>query len=303
MSLEDLLRDAYQAKAGQLTEARLDQLTAAREHGPDELATTEHTAELPVITLDSAHGHRQRRWLAPGLAAAAVAAVAIGAIVIATDQPAGKPRPNPPATHVSTPPTSAPAPTPSASRTQPQTAGTPPYLPGGQTGSRSQVPWSIVGSGWRLAQSERFTTGQPSADRSVYLYDPAGGRYRITGSLPSGARLMGWSPDGARAMFTTNEQGNTTGYYQLQLRSGSISRLLHTGPANFVSYTRPQGLAFVTEIAHAGTWRFTRYSIDGSIELTYPSVVNGIQLSWPGALYTRTVASWWWRTSRTAARC
>ena len=286
MSLEDLLRDAYQAKAGQLTEARLDQLTAAREHGLDELLgageVSEHTAELPAIQPDARPGRRQHRWIAPALAAAAITAVAVGAAVFATDQPDSRPRPNPPASHVSSPPTSAPT----ASPTQPPTVAAPPYLPAGQTGSRDQVPWSSVGAGWRLLQKQGFVP-EPSYDRSLYLYDPAGGRYLITDTLPSGARLVGWSPDGDRAMVSRYDQGSLTSvYYQLQLRSGVTSRVLRTGPSNFVSYTRPHGLAFVIDAVKTSTvWQLDRYSVKGDLEYSYPSVVNGILVG-GGAFYS-----------------
>lgn len=290
--IEDRLRDAYQAKAAQLTEQRLDQLTAAREQGLDGLfaSESEHTAELPALDFDSAAARRaQHHWIAPALAAAAVAALAIGVTAVSGMHATPRPRPNPPASHVSTPPppTSAPAPSASASQTHIQTIVGPPYLPAGQTGSRSQVPWSAVGSGWRLMQRQHFTGTGPTFDNSVYLYDPAGGRYRITDSLPPGVRLSAWSPDGNRAMFITIGQGNTT-FYQLSLRSGSVSRLLRTGPANFIGYSRPQGLAFVAEVPDdAGSdYRISRYSVDGSLELSYPRVVNGITLLWTGGFYS-----------------
>ena len=120
---------------------------------------------------DRPRGHpgapkRQHRWIAPTLAAAAVAAVAVGVTALVASHPNSQPRPNPPATHFSSPPpsSSAPAPSPSATQTHTQTVTAPPYLPAGQTGSRSQVPWSLVGSGWRLLQREHLTSGMPAYD-------------------------------------------------------------------------------------------------------------------------------------------
>jgi len=218
------------------------------------------------------------------LAAAAVAAVAIGAVVVATDQPTSRPRPNPPATHVSTPPTSAPTPAPSATPTH--TVAAPPYLPAGQTGSRSQVPWSIVGSGWRLLQPDHVTSAGPSYDHSLYLYDPVGGSYLITDSLPTGARLVGWSPDGTRAMFAA-QGGTRQTYYQLQLRSGSTVRVLRTGPSSFLSYTRPSGLAFLIQnFPDPPRLQLVRYSVSGAHELTYPAVIGSKAISGGQVVYT-----------------
>lgn len=293
MSIEQRLRDAYQAKTAQLTEARLDQLTAGREDGLDELFGAEHTAELPIIDLAARASRRQHRWIAPTLAAAAVAAVAIGVLVVATEQPTARPKPNPPASHVSSPPTtfSTSTPTPSASATQ--TVVAPPYLLAGQTGSRDQVPWSIVGSGWRLMQREHATNAVPNYDSSLYLYDPAAGRYLITDSLPANAKLVGWSPDGDRAMVMTYDLASPTSvyytsvYYQVQLRSGVVNRVLRTGPSNFISYTRPRGSAFLIDAGTAtGPWRLYRYSTGGLLEYSYPSVVNGMQVVGGGAFYS-----------------
>jgi hypothetical protein len=272
--IEDRLRDAYQAKTAQLTEGRLDQLTASREHGLDGLFgpefATERTAELPLLDFDKARRTRRHRWIAPALAAAAVAAVAIGAVVVATDRLDSRPKPNPLASHVSSPPasSSAPIPTPSASATQ--TVVAPPYLPAGQTGSRDQVPWSIVGSGWRLLQP-RSNTG--SFDRSIYLYDPAGGRYLLTDRLPEDSELLAWSPDGQRAMVRTLRDSR---FRQFDLRTGSVVSTAVLPGAGFIAYTTPRGLAMlvVTENTPPSV-RIQRYSTDGALELTYsdPSLI------------------------------
>lgn len=290
--IEDRLCDAYQAKTTQLTEDRLDQLTAAREQGLDGLfaGESEPTAELPVLDFDSAAARRTRRhhWIAPALAAAAVAALAIG--VTAVSGMHAKPRPNPPASHISTPPppTSAPAPSASASQTHTQTIVGPPYLPAGQTGSRSQVPWSLVGAGWRLLQREHLGSGMPDYDSSLYLYDPAGGRYLITDAVPANANLAGWSPDGTRAMFLSNDQPNAKSrFYQLQLASGSPKLILRTKPANFLGYTQPRGLAFLIEqLDQPNAWRLNRYSADGGLEFSYPAVIGGQQVSTGEAIYS-----------------
>ncbi len=271
--IEDRLRDAYEAKTGQLTSARLDQLTAAREQGLDGLlgGESEHTAELPVLDFDAAPTRkRQHHWIAPALAAAAVAALAIGVTAVAGLDSKPRPRPNPPATHVSTPPpsTSAPAPTsaPSATQTQAQTITAPPYLPAGQTGSRGQVPWSAVGSGWRLLQRQN-AGDYATYDPKLYLYDPAGGRYLITAALPEQLTLLAWSPDGQRAMIEDNGT-----LRQLNLHSGRMVSQLTVPGAGFGTYTNPRGLAVLVENFAGEFPQLQRYSTDGTLELTYPKL-------------------------------
>ncbi|HEU5270942.1 MAG TPA: hypothetical protein VFU36_13540 [Jatrophihabitans sp.] len=276
--IEERLRDAYQAKAGQLTEARLDQLTAAREHGLDELLGTEHTAELPIV--DTAPNRRQHRWLAPGLAAAAIAAVAVGAVMIATGQPDSRPHPHPAATHVSSPPTSAPTPAPTASQTHGQPVAAPPYLPAGQTGSRDQVPWSAVGSGWRLLQRQN-PGDYATYDRKLYLYDPAGGRYLITDALPVQSRLLAWSPDGQRAMVQMLNDGR---FRQFDLRTGNVVSTATLPQAAFTTYTTPRGLAMVmVDDSNPVKPQFKRFATDGTLELTYS---NPALLTTERVLYT-----------------
>jgi hypothetical protein len=266
--IEDRLREAYQAKTAQLTEQRLDQLAAARENGLDDLLGSEHTAELPVIELAAHPAHRrlQHRWIAPSLAAAAITALAIGVTAVAGMHPDSRPKQNPPATHVSSPPpsSSAPAPSPSSTQTHTHTVTAPRYLPAGQTGSRSQVPWSVVGSGWRLLQRESNTG---SFDRSLYLYDPAGGRYLITDQLPDDANLLTWAPDGQRAMVRTLNDGKLR---QFDLRTGRVVSTAVLPTAGFLTYTTPRGLAMVViNDSNPQRPQLQRYSTGGTLELTY----------------------------------
>jgi hypothetical protein len=282
--IEDRLREAYQAKTAQLTEQRLDQLAAAREQGLDGLLGTEHTAELPVIELAAAPARRrgQHRWIAPSLAAAAIAAVALGVTALVASHPDSQPRPNPPATHISTPPpsTSAPAPSASATQTHTQTVTAPPYLPAGQTGSRSQVPWSIVGSGWRLLQP---LDNVGTSDGRLYLYDPAGGRYLITNRLPGTGRLLSWSPDGRRAMLQSGD-GGALRYRELDLHTGEISAGFSVPLSNFITYTRPKGLAVLIQRYAANQYQLVRYGTDGTLEHLY-AAPPGLGSSTSAVLY------------------
>src|ERR1700722_124471 len=70
---------------------------------------------------------------------------------------------------------------PSAKAAGPAVASAP-SLGAGQTGPRSAVPWPRVGAGWLLVMywPGRFAWGSKpmAAAATMYLYDPAGGRYR-----------------------------------------------------------------------------------------------------------------------------
>jgi hypothetical protein len=283
--IEDRLRAAYQAKAEQVTDERLTQLRAEHE----ERLTTLLSDDADVTRLDSEVLHpwfgapgrtaRHSRWLPPALAAAVVVAVAAGALAVANSHGPQQPRPAPPASHVSSP-TSASTPTPSAARStsasQPSATATnaaPPYLARGKTGTRTDIPWSVVGSGWRLLQPSD-DTGPTS---KLYLYDPAGGRYLITDQLPHQAWLVAWSPDGQRAMLATYGDGYTR-YQQIDLSSGKLQAGFLQYLGNFVGYTQPRGLAVLVHAQVQGAQRLLRYGTDGTLQLEYPPQVGGLSL-------------------------
>ena len=88
------------------------------------------------------------------------------------------------------------------------------------------VPWLQVGPGWVLATwspvsgrrpGETAPSGEPAYQTAVttlYLVDPAGGRYAITTFAPPGdgsrPELVDWSGDGSRALFKSGGPGSST---------------------------------------------------------------------------------------------
>lgn len=285
--MEDRLRAAYQAKADQVTDRRLAQLRAERD---SQLATlfSEDVPiarlEHPPVQLDSRR-HRHSRWLAPAVAAAAVAAVAAAAFALSTPG-SHRTTPAPPASKASSPTASAsPSVTgsPSATANSTGTAGLG-YLPAGQTGARNEVPWSAVGAGWRLVQP----TDATGSTATVYLYDPAAGRYLITDQLPKSAYLQAWSPDGQRAMLRTPGSSNDfVRFQQLDLHSGQLEAGFSQFLGNWVSYTQPRGLAVLVTGQVQGAERLLRYGTDGTPQLAYPLTVGGQKLNgYYGVLYT-----------------
>ncbi len=154
----------------------------------------------------------------------------------------------------------------------------------------SQIPWDKVGPGWILA-TRSPTPGlnpgptppageTPAAPATLYLLDPAGGRYAITTFPPSPPRLVDWSGDGRRALFEDEfaAGGNAT-MTEVDLATGA-KRTLPAGPccSARVTYSRPTGQAvlladFDTSSGDYRTYRSTleRVDLGGTKQLTYPT--------------------------------
>ena len=143
------------------------------------------------------------------------------------------------------------------------------------------IPWSQVGPGWLLA------TSSPAAEKAVttlYLVDPAGGRYPIT-AFPSsnGAapELVDWSGDGSRALLSTV---NATAIV-VELHTGKQTTITVNGHPRF---TRPDGNAIVVSSGGDGRGPATLKRVDlaGNLQLAYPtdklgSAFNGRYLATP----------------------
>jgi TolB protein len=152
---------------------------------------------------------------------------------------------------------------------------------------REAVPWSQVGPGWMLAMwspapglfpGESPPPGSPTretATTTLYLVDPAGGRYAITTFPPPGdgdsPRLADWSGDGTRALFSTEEKGQTV-ITEVDLRSGTNTTFtVDRTRAGTPRYTRPDGKAVLLyrwKASEAGS--LERVDLAGNHQLTYP---------------------------------
>jgi TolB protein len=167
-------------------------------------------------------------------------------------------------------------------------------LAAGQQGSRQQVPWAQVGPGWILA--EWSPTWNGSAGTSLFLIDPAGGRYLIdsfpanpTASAPT--FLAGWSGDGKRALMTGSQYATPFGANQsfavLDLRTLATT---HFELANAfpVGFTRPDGDAILVNVSvnDYGQSKLERVSLTGQLELSYPTSLPQGALYDGSALYS-----------------
>jgi hypothetical protein len=153
----------------------------------------------------------------------------------------------------------------------------------------SQIPWDQVGPGWILAAwsptqglnpGQTPPAGQPAAAPvTLYLLDPAGGRYAITTFPPSkGAgpddpshtpQLADWSGDGRHALFEefVDAGGNTT-VTEVDLATGA--KQTFTAPSyTSVTYSRPTGQAIL--LLDGNTSTLERVDLSGTKQLSFPT--------------------------------
>jgi hypothetical protein len=136
------------------------------------------------------------------------------------------------------------------------------------TGTRTDVPWPRVGSGWTLATWSARSTPQAT----LFLLDPRGDRYAIM-RLAKGSVPVFWSPDGRRALVS-----GPSGLSEVDLRTGS-RRGVALPDGEVVSYSRPRGLALIEAVdVPVGDYlisRLERLGIDGRHQQTYPTTIEG----------------------------
>jgi hypothetical protein len=152
------------------------------------------------------------------------------------------------------------------------------------------IPWTQVGPGWLLAtwsQVPGLSAGElppgqstpETATTTLYLVDPAGGRYPITTFPPPGAgpspTLADWSGDGTHALFYAYAPAPSGAYTvtTVDLRSGAqASFTIDNGANSFdivARYSRPQGKAVLLTKSNGAGW-LKRVGLAGQPELTYP---------------------------------
>jgi hypothetical protein len=151
------------------------------------------------------------------------------------------------------------------------------------------VPWSQVGPGWMLAMwspvsgrrpGEEAPAGEPtyeSAASTLYLVDPAGGRYAITTFPPpgDGARpeLVDWSGDGSRALLYSNRRDGDSMVTEVDLHTGAQTTFtVNNGNGLSPRYSSPDGEAVLLADWGYGpdNGSLDRVDLAGNHQLTYP---------------------------------
>ncbi|HTI76436.1 MAG TPA: hypothetical protein VL634_15670 [Mycobacterium sp.] len=157
----------------------------------------------------------------------------------------------------------------------------------GVEGAIGSIPWSQVGPGWMLATWSPVvgnrpgvepTPGEPTRETAtvtLYLVDPAGGRYPITTFPPPGNRagleLVDWSGDGSHALFY-GEYDKPQTVIDVDLHTGTQTRVpIAEGVPRFA---RPDGTALLVT-NHFGDYRMPagleRVDLAGKQQFTYPT--------------------------------
>jgi hypothetical protein len=135
---------------------------------------------------------------------------------------------------------------------------TPRMLSAGQAGSRSQVPWRKVGTGWAIAEYAE-STAEPT---KLELIDPAGGKYVLYKWRPSSTpQLIGWSGGKTRALLE-EPTGKRPTMVQLVLATGHVTKPF-TLPAGALplGYTEPDGTSML-----AADDGIVRYNLHGQFQ-------------------------------------
>jgi TolB protein len=146
-------------------------------------------------------------------------------------------------------------------------------LAAGQTGSRSDIPWSLIGPGWTLAE---VSTAQPASNgsaiggiRLTYLVDPEGGKYRIrTMSGAAQPDLLAWSGNGKEALyaFPGAPGSGAMSYSLLGLATGNLRALLLPAGVAALGFTRPDGLNILAVHLMNSKYRLERYDLAGAFQ-------------------------------------
>ena len=145
-------------------------------------------------------------------------------------------------------------------------------LAAGQQGTRPDVPWSRVGPGWMLATRSAARSGGTA---TLFLIDPAGGRYRLATLPASPARpdyLVDWSGQGQRALL--DNSSSPSHVEVLNLRTGQGARFSLGSRVSPRGFSTPGGLAILASTGGARP-RLERFSLTGTLQQTYPASFTG----------------------------
>jgi hypothetical protein len=156
---------------------------------------------------------------------------------------------------------------------------------------RNRIPWDQVGPGWVLStwsQTPDSSGGFSKRPVTLYLFDPAGGRYAITSIAPRPSRepgisdrtpvLADWSGDGRHALFEDFQAvDGHTAMTEVDLTTGAKHTVKVSTPGYSASgkYSRPTGRAILLSGSTSSNGKYTdvleRVDLSGTKKLTVPT--------------------------------
>jgi hypothetical protein len=146
-------------------------------------------------------------------------------------------------------------------------------LAAGKVGQRLAVPWSLVGTGWTVAE---VSSAQPGSGGpvSTELVDPKGGRYNIAAWPATAATtLVAWSGNADSALYRT-AAATTATYSLLNLKTGTVTPLHLPAGLAITGFTRPDGTNLLAIAQGPVRYKLQRYNLDGTWEATLASMVR-----------------------------
>jgi len=178
-------------------------------------------------------------------------------------------------------------------------------LAAGRTGTRSAIPWTLLGAGWTLAE---ISTAAPGPDGTatgsgtvtIYLVDPQGGRYQVQTSSGLAPILLAWSGNAQNALFAVPPSAGTDVTYDvLSVQTGTMSPLPLPPGVTAVGFTRPDGLNILAVSQTTAGFKLERFNLQGAYQATIGSLprrpgmpgwqpgcdVSSCALSSPGGLF------------------
>lgn len=138
-------------------------------------------------------------------------------------------------------------------------------------GTRAQVPWQQVGSGWRVAAWVPRHAAE-HVKETVFLISPSGVRYAITKVAKTFLDAY-WSPDGRTMLLMGSRRA-----IKLDLHTGRHTRLPmpggKLGPDRFdLGFTRG-GRGLLEEAYRGSSSRYYRFDLQGHLQQAYPPRVT-----------------------------
>jgi hypothetical protein len=139
----------------------------------------------------------------------------------------------------------------------------------GQAGTRSQVPWNLIGPGSTLVTFSTAATNAPVSKpgrTSIYLIDPQGGQYLVYETTTATLVLNAWSGDKQRALIYVTSKARVKQLDQLTLATGRLTRIPLPAGVQSLGYTRPDGTSLLAYRRAGRDDELARYTLSGRLE-------------------------------------